>query len=69
MEHFKWSVEVYFSCFESKYIVSMVCTVHPGPAIPTNTSENTFRKNEINVGMASRSIGRKEVGFNQKLRK
>ena len=27
------------------------------------TSEKTFRKNEINVGMASRSIGRKEVGF------
>ena len=43
---------------EVLYNVHTVCKV--GVSIPIITSEKTFRKN---VGMASTSIGRKEVGF------
>ena len=46
---------------EVLYNVHTVCKV--GVSIPIITSEKTFRKNGINVGMASTSIGRKEMGF------
>ena len=39
MEHFKWSVEVYFSCFESKYSLNGLYSA-PGPFLLTLTTVN-----------------------------